>query len=873
MGKLLLMLGGVLISIFVNAQSDTLKVTERSPIQAYAKTRIAVDQFNQGLISDPLRLIQGRVPGLSMSRYDGDPNTPFDFVVRGFNSLQGNQQPLVVVDGIVALTLEAVDPLDIAEITVLKGPAATSFYGLQGGNGVILIETVQPESGKLNIRYHTQFERLTPNQTLEVLSPSEFINQGGFDHGSATDWFEEVTQSTWGMTQHLSMNAATSKGGYQGSVTYRNRPGILEGHGNSSINTGFGVHQLLFKDRIRVAVDIRNVVRDIDHKPTEVFRHAIAFNPTAPVFDPGSERFGGYFENPNNFDFFNPVAIRDLQTDEHQQNITQIHSTVELRLFEGLSLTSNLGQYRSRSNRNTYTSKFALFGSGESQSGIASRTTSETIRAVYESFLRYEKFFGGIKLAVKAGGALQTTETERFGVMVKNFQFDDFGFDNLNAAIDRRGTFTQYESFRGQEEIQSVYTIADVSTSLFHLSFNWRNDGYTGFGSNNKRGDYFGMNGSISLDRLLSVPEDISIQLFGSYGQAGNLPSSPYLSQALFAPLGFIDRPDGETIIYGVQDLENPDLGPERVSAIEIGTHFSAFKGKLNLDMSFYRQTHEDLLFEARVPVNPFIIRNQWLNLGEVKTNGFEYAIDYNFNLGGVQISSSLVGVFYGKRILEKLGNEEVVFPRLFPVAPFRETILLEVGEELGNFFGSVSSVDGDGQFVDRDFNNDGVIDLSDERIIGNALPKSQVGWNTTFSWKHWDLSLFFRGVYGHDILNTYRLHYGGRDLSSNTWNSIVVDGPRVEDVPQFNSYFIEKGNFTRLDNMTIGYQPNLAVKEIQSIRIYITLTNPLLFTDYQGVDPEVRYQRFGIPLLPGIEDRNTHFPTRGITFGFQSRF
>ncbi|MDW3194250.1 MAG: TonB-dependent receptor plug domain-containing protein [Cytophagales bacterium] len=860
---------GVFLSIFLTtsiclkAQVDTTSIAVKD---------LSEIRFNQGQISDPIRLIQGRVPGILSSRFDGDPNTPFDFVVRGFNTLQGARQPLIIIDGVIGLSMDAIDPQDIAEIEVLKGFDA-AYYGVLGNSGVIDIKTksAATPSGKVNVYYHSQYQRVTPDNPLELLSASEFIREGGFDYGANTNWFDELTESSWGMSQHLALSAKTDKATYRGSVTLRERPGIIVGHERNSLNTSFRMTQNLFNDRVALSMGLNHVNREIGNIPTQAFRYAISYNPTAPVFD-GNETFAGYFQNENNFDFFNPIALRDQLFNDEEQSFTQYHTGLNWKITPELSWENRLSQSFLRQEELSYVSRFSNYSSGARESGIARRQLNQTTVTTLESVLNYSRTIGNFRLSARAGAMNQVNQQEGFLVMVNNFQLDGFGVDNLFAGIDREDFNSEVSSSKSKEELRSFFGMINFGGDLFDISASLRNDGHSGFGENSRYTSFLGVRGEVHLQELIALPSGVSMTLFGGFSQVGNLPPAPYLSGGLFETSRF-RRNEEIDINYNIITASNPDLATERRNTTEIGLNFSLMRGKLQGSMNYFNQTFEDLLFSSPVPrlTSPIPGFQQWLNLGEVSNAGFEYTLNHQFTIGAFKVSHSLVGAFYQKPTLDKLGNENISFDVIYPPSPFRNTIPLAVGGNMGDFVGLTSwFINDDGNFVFRDFNNDGRLDVQDEGPIGNGLPSAQLGWNALIQWKSMDLNLFFRGVYGHDILNTYNLHYGGRDRSSNTWNSIVVDGPRIEDFPQYSSYYMEKGNFTRLDNMTIGFSPRLKVEAIKSLRVYLTMTNPLLFTDYTGVSPEVRFQRAGSHLLTGIEDRNIHFPTKSFTLGVQ---
>ncbi|HMQ00683.1 MAG TPA: SusC/RagA family TonB-linked outer membrane protein, partial [Cyclobacteriaceae bacterium] len=198
-------------------------------------------------------------------------------------------------------------------------------------------------------------------------------------------------------------------------------------------------------------------------------------------------------------------------------------------------------------------------------------------------------------------------------------------------------------------------------------------------------------------------------------------------------------------------------------------------------------------------------------------------------------------------------------------------------GETLGNMYGPrILGIGEDGTYI----LSAAIDDPEAFEIVGNGLPDGEFGFNNTFTYGNWDFNFFLRGVFGHDLYNSYRGFYENRDAASNTWNSVITSKtPVVTQAPTFSSLYVEDASFLRLDNASIGYNLNVNNSSFSRVRVYAAVQNLFTITNYTGIDPEVRYtdseigDRFNSSLAPGLERRNTYFTTRSWTFGVNIGF
>jgi TonB-linked SusC/RagA family outer membrane protein len=270
------------------------------------------DDFNQGVFSDPVQLVLGKVAGLSIVRPNGgDPNSGFEILLRGSSSVKGSLQPLIVVDGIPGGSLEAIAPEDIESIDILKDGSAAAIYGTRGTNGVILVTTKKGQRGKMQVEFSSKFftERLL--NRIEVLSADEYrsvkeewsqsdnmekVNksEGMVDYGDNTDWFDEITRNPFSHNQHLSLSGGSENTSYRLSFDYLSQEGILLNSSRKEYRVGLNMQQLALNDRLMFNTQLGMTNANYHPVDYNAVRQCIKRNPTMPVYNDD----GSVFEVP-----------------------------------------------------------------------------------------------------------------------------------------------------------------------------------------------------------------------------------------------------------------------------------------------------------------------------------------------------------------------------------------------------------------------------------------------------------------------------------------------------------------------------------------------------------------------------------------------
>jgi TonB-dependent starch-binding outer membrane protein SusC len=223
-----------------------------------AVTSVGTEQFNRGNFPSPTQLLQGKVAGLSVTRAGGNPNSQPTLRLRGISSFGATQSPLIVLDGVIGASIDAVDPNDIESFDVLKDASAAAIYGTRGAAGVILITTKKgsAKKGVSNVTINTFGAAEVATNLIPILSPEEFVSRGGTDYGSRTDWRDEITQTALNGTVNASVTGGFENTNYLASVNYRNNDGIVKGTNRETLNTRFNLNHGALNNRLRMNLGI-----------------------------------------------------------------------------------------------------------------------------------------------------------------------------------------------------------------------------------------------------------------------------------------------------------------------------------------------------------------------------------------------------------------------------------------------------------------------------------------------------------------------------------------------------------------------------------------------------------------------------------------
>ncbi len=866
---------------------------------------IKAENFVKAPVLDAGQLIQGKVAGLSISAPSGDPTSGSQILLRGSTTLFcANSDPLILVDGVPS-TLKTVAPEDIESIDVLKDGSAAAIYGVRGTNGVIII-TTKRASGKFesSVEYTGSVSTQSAVRSPKMLTAADYrqqiadgIRDKSYDLGSSVDWLKEISNETPITTIHnLTFRGGNSKTNYLATVNYRSLNGIFKKSDNQTLTARTDVNHYMFDDKLKVNVGI--LVQENKFTQTAdgisfsgfAYRQALIRNPTSPLLD----STGHYFEEPNNFEYDNPVG-RLYESDGRNQNTTQRLTTqLTYTPIAGLKINA-LGSY-SRFNLNSgYSeSKFHISNIRDKRNGYASIGSNQSIDRLMEFTAQYDKTLGDHRLSLLGGYSYQENETLIF--YERNYDFPTDIFSYYNIGLGRaagRGLGTLYSNYSTTNLVSLFSRLTYNYKDRYLLLASLRREGASQlYGAKSPFGNFPAVQAGwrITQESFMSGQKIFDdLKLRAGYGVTGNQPSNGFGAVALLGYGNFV-LSNGQWIqILVPSQNPNPDLRWEEKHETDIGLDFSMMKGLVTGTVDLYNRKIKGLLYDYQVPSPPNLynttranvgtMQNKGievlLNISPIRTKDFEWTTSFNFSTNANKLISLSNDLYQTTTDYFTTGATGP------PVTTF--TNIVRIGDKIGDFYGfKVKGVSSDGKWIYEGINGEDVAyddfnhSFEEKKVLGNGVPKYYAGWNNNFRYKNWDLSVTMRGAFGFEILNFQRMYYENTGVQNynrlkSAYDPVFGTAVLNKNMPiELNSYYIEKGDFWKVDNITLGYTfNNLKSKFIHNPRVYASTLNTFMITGYKGVDPEV--DRGG--LAPGNDNRDKYPTARTFTVGFSTNF
>ena len=859
-----------------------------------AAVSINSDQFNRGNINDPTQLLQGKVPGLSIYNKGGNPNTGSVIRLRGISTVGANTQPLIVIDGVLGASLDNVDPNDIESVNVLKDGSAAAIYGSRGSSGVILVTTKRGSKKTVNLSYNGQISASSVMKAVPNMNREEYIAAGGNDldpqNKTYTDWQDEVTRTAVSNIHNISISGGSESTTFRLSTNFRNVEGILLESGFNQVNARANVYHQAFNNKLRVDFNMSLTNRESNFSFNEALRYAVLYNPTAPVKFPNGQYYQAIL-----FDNFNPVAIIQQNINEGKRKTLNYSTKIDYALTNQFTLTANYAKQYENNFNGEYYSRNSLFR-GLNRGGLARRFTSDTYFTLVEAYGTYSNTFGKLNMDLVGGYSFQEDEYQDVFVELGNFPSDELGYSALETAGDRISGLAANVNIASNRSPQNriIAQFARLNLTFDNAIFfnaSVRREGSTKLGKENQIGIFPAVGAGVDLNKYFNIAKVLKLRV--GYGVTGSLPNESGLAQDLYT----YSFSGGGTVSYARG--ANQDLKWEQKAETNVGLDFGF--GNLTGSLDVYNRTISDFILGIAVDVSLFGYSSQTVNAGKLNTNGIELALNYNsLQFGelkwvpGINLSS------YKTTLDEYLpGVDQQV--RAEVGAPGQNgsyQIKVAVGEEIGQIWGPVfDGVESNGAVRFADINGDGsvvanaqdaLLPNADFRKLGSGIPTMEMGWNNNLNYRSWDLNVFFRGAFGHSLVNQFRTFYEPIDPGAiNSYNRIVTD-KAVAGLTEakYSSLYVEKAGFVKLDNITLGYNFNTAnSKAFKSLRLFANGQNLFQITDYTGIDPEPALVDIGSfdngafapgsgdVLSPGIDRRNNYFLARTFTFGLTVNF
>ncbi|MES2795967.1 MAG: SusC/RagA family TonB-linked outer membrane protein [Bacteroidota bacterium] len=865
-------------------------------------TSLGSKEFNAGVVTNPLQAAQGKVAGLVITQSSGDPNSRPTVRLRGTGSLSGSSEPLYVIDGVIGAPIENIAPDDILTMDVLRDASSAAIYGSRGANGVILINTKRGKSGVPTVDYNGFVGMETIAQRPELMNGSQFreaakkYNATFTDLGANTDWLDVITRTARSQSHNVGISGGGENSSYRVSVGYLDQIGTLLGSGKDRVNARLNMDSKALNGKLNVRYNFA-----ISQSKGDIARDValgLAYNmrPTDPVYNTD----GTYFQLPGTFSNFNPLAR--IEKNNRQEKILDMLGNIQATY----SLTKDLnfkvsGTLRTQGKDiNEYIASTPGNILQVPGGNAGQRIYNDENDQQLETTLNYVKSLSpSSNFSLLGGYGYQEVVNSGFGAVNRNFLTDDLGSNSLGSGIGILQLNAGLFSYKNAYKLISFFGRGTYSLNdKYFATVNLRRDGSTKFGTNNKWGIFpsASIRWAINKEDFLKnvqIIDNMAIRV--GWGRTGNSNDiTPLQARSTWGVNGTYYDPNTDSNLpsYGIQSNTNPNLKWEVNENYGVGVDFSLSKGKLAGSLDFYTRSTKDLLYRVNAPQEAgFVFPTILANVGSIRNRGLETTLTYQFVANKDFDWSATLAASFNKNEVTAIGNAQ------FPAAKniFLTTNLgsflrgtsavdfsvLEVGKPVGVFYGGVvESVTDQGKYVFKDINGDGKVEPSglDRDYLGDPNPFFVGGLTNQLKFKGFDAMFQLLGNFGSKIMNTNELLYARQDARIAESNALIgALTSKINDertIPM--SYYVESGNFVRLNNASIGYTLPNAVGLMRRARIYVAGNNLALFTKYKGVDPEVS-QALKVDgdnrRAPGIDVKETYYKTRGFTLGVNLSF
>lgn len=904
---------------------------------------VKAEELNSVASSSVSQMLQGRVAGMNSIQRSAQPGAGMSINIRGAASPSGNNSPLYVVDGVPLQNnstadpgldsgsydlktgvdrdpLNTINPNDIESIEVLKDASSAAIYGASAANGVILITTKSGKSGKVKVDYRSTFTTQLAKEYPEVMNAREFreqtnlwtkeyylyqnkmgvygpndINFNGYTpvfadvnaYTADTDWMDEVMRGGYIIDQNVSLNGGTEKTKYFFSYNFYDNVGMLKNSDMKRHNIRLNLDQVFtnhFKAGIKVNYSNVNVnstsVGSAGNGDNMVF-NALRFGPDIPVKDEN----GNYTSSHNKL-INNPAGFLEIEDKTITERIF-IAPTFEIKLIDGL-LLKGVGGYDSQSS----TRDFYLPVKAQNTTvpeGMAQLGYSKVTNISAESFLNYDKVFKTIhRVSAVLGVGYYKTAGNGFRLTGRGFFTDAFGSDNVGiASVKDKEVINSWRSERIKlsQFLRLNYSLMD----RYIFTFTGRRDGSSYFAENNKWGIFpsFSLAWRVNEEAFMKDKTPLSdLKLRVGYGTVGNENVIGTNAQSLYKS-GY-NYLFGNTMNTGLAltQIENPNLKWETNYTLNVGVDYGLFNQRISGSIEFFYRGVKDLLdFQTLPSSNP--VGRVAANIGETKSQGFEFSLRSD-NLVSKKVGwETTFNLSYFKTNWVKR-NPEVALAdyigekdELDAIYGWKTGGIITSAEDIPDYMPDAAI--GNVKYVD--VNGDKVLDSKDVVKLGNSTPRWMAGLGNTFSYKGFDLNIYFYGAFGYKKSRGQVPDYAAvgnqgtaagntyRTLITDVYNSQTGNGwmPGIAtnvysniNPSGTNDFFLMDGSYVKLKNITLGYTMPQSVfansKFIQGARFFIDAQNIATFTGYKGFDPE-------------LQTDNPYPQALSLSFGFNLNF
>lgn len=852
---------------------------------------VSREDFNVGQVTNAEQLITGKIAGVQITPNSGAPGAGGRIRIRGGSSLNANNDPLIVIDGVpldnssvsgASNPLSFLNPNDIETFDVLKDASATAIYGSRASNGVILITTRRGKKGQelsLNVSSLVSVSQIVNN--IDVLNPDQFRDavaaqaspsQQALLGDANTNWQDVIFRDAISFDNNVSLTGSMKGIPYRISVGNLEQNGVLKRDNLNRTTASLSLNPTLFDDQLKINFNIRGTYSVSQFANQGAIGAAAVFDPTQPVYDP--EGFGGYWEwlnadgSPQTLAPRNPLGLLEQRDDrgEVKRSIGNLQLDYAIPFIEGLRANLNLGYDVSESDGNVMIPSTSALGVNEGGSILNYAQNKRNLLADF--YLNYVKDMGTAgRLDVTAGYSWQD-------FLIENPSFPRF--NEAGTVLTPAGVET-----RPQYRLISFFGRANYSLKdRYLLTATLRTDGSSRFSKENRWGVFPSLAAAwrISEEDFLvnnSAITDLKLRLgYGVTGQQDIGSYFPYLPRYTFSD-------DAARYRFGNNFLNtlrpegyDRNIKWEETVTYNAGLDYEFLNGKFYGSLDYYYRRTNDLLAVIPVPAGTNLTNQLFTNVGNIESYGFEAGLTYNVFRSN-DLNWDIGGNFTYNRVnILSLSNveEDAVGILVGGIGGGTgNTIQVQtVGFQPNTFYvwDQVYGTNGaplENVYVDQ--NGDGIVNEQDLVRRGFPDPRYFFGFNSQLNYKKWDFGFVMRGSLGQTVYNNVRSSNGA--YQSLRFPDYLIN--MSADVMETNfqnyrlrsSHYLENASFLRMENISVGYSFGSIFDSRVNLQVNAAVQNAFVITGYSGIDPEI----------PGGIDNNFYpFPriySFGLNFGF----
>lgn len=854
-------------------------------------TNISEKDFIKGNIATPEQLVNGKIAGVQITSNGGAPGAGSRIRIRGGSSLNANNDPLIVIDGVpldntgvsgAANPLSFINPNDIENFTILKDASAAAIYGSRASNGVILITTKKGKAGdKMRINFSSVLSSSAKSGVIDVLSADEFraiVNERGTAAQKAllgtanTNWQDQIYRTAFSHDNNLSVTGSLKDLPYRASIGFMDQNGILKTSNMNRLSGSIGINPSFFDKHLKVDVNLKGTSINNRFANQGAIGSAVVFDPTQPIRS-GSDVLGGYFEfldpatkNPNTLAPRNPLALLNQRSDESTVGRIIGNVVLDYKFHFLPELRANLNVGLDRSNSEGNINVPSGVGQFFSRGGQVANYTQNKNNKTLEFYLNYVREFGANRVDLMGG-----------------YSYQDFIRESTDLDKNQQGEVFNDVFFKTQNTLVSFYTRLNYALKeRYLLTFTLRRDGSSRFSPDTRWGTFpsAAFAWKINEEGFMKGNEwfsNLKLRLgYGVTGQQDVGSDYPYLSR--YTPSEPTAQYQFGNDFYATLRPEGYDANIkwEQTETLNAGIDWAIRSGRVSGAIDVYSRKTKDLLSVIPVPAGSNLTNQILTNVGNIENSGVEFTLntrliekenlswDFGFNLTfnqnevtnltkvpnpnyqGVQVGGISGGV----------GNTVQIHTVGYPTFSYflNQQVYNEEGKPVEGLY--------------ADLNGDGLVNLDDRYRYKQADPRLFLGINSQVSYKDFSLSFVLRGNFDNYVYNnvlsnnaTYRGLTGTNNFLLNLSPNVLQTG--FNNNQYFSDYYVENGSFLRLDNLTLGYNLKGLLGGTSNTQISLIGQNLFTITKYSGLDPEVA----------GGIDNNIYPRPRILSFGLNVSF